>query len=118
MGRKVWNMMLLHFLFFLYSLTGIFSKLAAQERFFSHAFLKFYINEFIILFFYAIGWQQVIKRIPLTTAFINKSITIVWGLVWGVALFGEKISIKKLVSIGFVIAGMMVYVKADETNYG
>lgn len=110
--------MLLHLLFFLYSLTGIFSKLAARERFFSLDFLKFYVAEFIVLFFYAIGWQQVIKRIPLTTAFINKSITAAWGLVWGAVLFEEDITIKKLISIVFVIAGMAVYVKADEAKYG
>ena len=40
------------------------------------------------------------------------------GLVWGAVLFEEDITIKKLISIVFVIAGMAVYVKADEAKYG
>lgn len=28
---------------------------------------------------YAIVWQQIIKRLPLTAAHANKAVTIVWG---------------------------------------
>ena len=111
---KVRNMLFLHLLLLIYSLTGIFSKLAAGQKMFSSAFFKFYIMEFIILFFYAVGWQQIIKKIPLTTAFINKSVTIVWGLIWGIVFFGETVTVKKSVSIILVIAGMIMYVKSDE----
>ena len=116
MGRKVWNVILLHVLLFFYSLTGILSKLAARERFFSLSFLKFYATEFIIFFIYAIGWQQVIKKIPLTTVFINKSITIAWGLIWGTIFFGETITLKKVISMSLVISGMIIYVKGDENQ--
>ena len=44
----------------------------------------------------AIGWQQVIKRIPLTTAFANKAVTVVWGLVWGALFFREAVTPGKL----------------------
>lgn len=111
--NKIRNLLFLHLLLMLYSLTGIFSKLAAGQRIFSFNFIKFYSMEFVILFFYAIGWQQVIKRVSLTTAFINKSATILWGLIWGVVFFGETVTLKKIISMILVISGMIIYVKGD-----
>ena len=32
---------------------------------------------------YAFGWQQVIKHLPLTTAYANKAVTVVWGILLG-----------------------------------
>mgnify|MGYP001043716483 CR=1 FL=1 len=112
--NKIKNLLILHVLLVLYSLTGIFSKLAGGQRVFSFEFIKYYLIEFAILFFYAIGWQQIIKKVSLTTAFINKSVTIFWGMIWGVLLFGENITAKKVVSFIFVIVGMVIYAKGDE----
>lgn len=112
--NRIKSILALHLLFMLYSLTGICSKLAAGQRMFSYEFMKFYLVEFAVLFLYAIGWQQIIKRISLTTAFINKSATIAWGLVWGVLFFGETVTLRKTASLILVISGMIIYVKGDE----
>ena len=36
---------------------------------------------------YAAGWQQVIKHLPLTTAYANKAVTVVWGILAGSGRF-------------------------------
>ena len=55
--------------------------------------IKFKVQAMVaILGIYAIGWQQVIKRMPLTTAYANKAVTLVWGLVWGLLLFHEQLN--------------------------
>ena len=74
----------LHGMLMVYSMSGICSKLAAGESFLSARFCIYYAVIIVLLGVYAIGWQQVIKRIPLTTAFANKAVTVVWGIVWGV----------------------------------
>lgn len=69
---------------------------------------------FLILAVYAIGWQQIIKRLPLTTAFANKAVTVVWGIVWGALFFDEAISLGKLLGAALIIGGVVLFVKADE----
>lgn len=66
-----------------------------------------------MLGFYAIGWQQIIKRLPLTTAFANKAVTVVWGIIWGAVFFQEKVTIGKVIGAILVILGVVVYANAD-----
>ena len=97
-----------------YSMSGICSKLAAGESFLSARFCIYYAVIIVLLGVYAIGWQQVIKRIPLTTALANKAVTVVWGIVWGWFFFGESITPGKLIGAGMVIAGVVLFAKSDE----
>ena len=82
----------LHALMALFSLSPVCSKLAGQQDFLSVPFLVFYSLVIVILGVYALAWQQVIKRMPLTTAYANKAVTVVWGMVWGTLLFHETIT--------------------------
>lgn len=66
----------------------------------------------LLLGFYAIGWQQIIKRLPLTTAFANKAVTIVWGMIWGLLFFNEKITTGKVIGALLVMVGIILYSKA------
>ena len=104
----------LHGMLMVYSMSGICSKLAAGESFLSALFCIYYAVIIVLLGVYAIGWQQVIKRIPLTTAFANKAVTVVWGIVWGWFFFGESITPGKLIGAGMVIAGVVLFAKSDE----
>ena len=79
----------------------------------SVGFCFYYAIIIILLGFYAIGWQQIIKRLPLTTAFANKAVTVVWGIIWGALFFHESITIGKVVGAALVITGVVIYAKAD-----
>ena len=63
----------------------------------------------MILGVYALAWQQVIKRMPLTTAYANKAVTVVWGMVWGMILFGESITPQKVLGAAVIVAGVVLY---------
>lgn len=107
------TLMMLHLLLLLYSSSGYFSKNAAKQVFFSAKFLLFYGAMLAVLAIYALGWQQIIKRLPLTTAFANKAVTVVWGIVWGTLFFGEAITPGKLAGAALIIGGVVLFVKAD-----
>ena len=79
--KKLKVLLVLHILLVLFSTSGIMSKLAAGYDFMSLGFILCYGGMVCILGVYAIGWQQVIKRLPLTTAYANRAVTVVWGLV-------------------------------------
>lgn len=104
----------LHLMLMIYSMSGICSKLAAQEKFLSFKFCLFYAFIIILLGFYAIGWQQIIKRLPLTTAFANKAVTVVWGIIWGAVFFHETVTVGKVIGAALVIIGVVIYARADE----
>ena len=114
MGRiDVKSFVSLHLLFVLYSLTDLFGKMAASFAFDDPRFYLLYGAVLGVLFLYAIGWQQAIKRLPLTTAFSNRAITVLWGLVWGVLFFQEELNPLKLLGAAIVVAGVVLYSRAD-----
>ena len=100
---------LLHALMFLFSLSPVCSKLAGRQPFLSVPFFVFYGLVIVILGVYALAWQQVIKRMPLTTAYANKAVTVVWGMVWGMLLFGESITPQKVLGAAVIVAGVVLY---------
>ena len=99
----------LHVLLLFYSLSGIFSKNAAYQPVLSIPFFLLYGCMLAVLFIYAIGWQQIIKRLPLTVAFANKAVTVVWGMIWGVLIFGESINLQMIGGALLVIVGIVLY---------
>lgn len=111
--KNVKTLLLLHLMLMVYSLSGVFSKLAAAEPFLSVRFCLFYGAVILLLGFYAIAWQQIIRAIPLTTAFANKAVTSAWGLVWGLLFFREQITVGKLLGVALVIVGVVLFSTAD-----
>lgn len=109
------NIILLQIIFLLYSFGGYFAKTAAMQEFLSVKFIVSYMIFFLILGLYAIFWQQIIKTVPLTTAYANKVVTVIWGVVWGAVFFGEKITVGKLIGTVFIVAGIVVYAMADDS---
>ena len=109
-------LLLLHALMLVFSLTGVMSKLASRQEPLSPAFMGFYGAMLAILAFYALAWQQVIKRMPLTAAYANRAVTVVWGIVWGVLVFHEGISPLKLVGAAVVLAGVVLFAIADNED--
>ena len=107
-------LVLLHILLAIYSMGGICSKMSAQNDFLSFGFIFWYGLVILNLGIYAIVWQQIIKHLPLTTAYANKAVTIVWGILWGLLFFQEQIKWNMVVGAVIVIAGVILVVKSDE----
>ena len=65
---------------------------------------------------YAVGWQQIIKRLSLTYAYANKAVTVLWGIVWGMLLFREQVSALKLLGAAVVLAGVVLFSLAEKDD--
>lgn len=68
----------------------------------------------MILGTYAIFWQQIIKRMPLSSAYANKAITVVWGMIWGLLIFNESITIQKLLGALIVVTGVVLFAFSEK----
>ena len=104
----------LHFILLLYSFVGVFMKLAFQNEMFSFNFFLFAGLAVLFLGIYAIIWQQVLKKLPLTVAFTNKAICIVWGMLWGALFLGDQITWYKILGSLIVFPGVVLVVSSNE----
>ena len=116
-NRKIIIFLLLHILLVVFSFSGVFSKIAAGQEFLSLKFCICYGGLLLILGIYAICWQQIIKRIPLTLAYANKAVTVFWGMIWGMLFFSEIITVKKVIGAVFVIIGVVLYSIEDNKKH-
>lgn len=111
---KLQIFMILHLSLFFSSLSGVASKMAAKSTFLSWEFFLYYGLVLFIMFAYALIWQQVLKHVPLTLAYANKPVSLIWGMVWGAIFFGEKIRLSMIAGALIIFAGIYLVVTSDE----
>ncbi len=109
----VWVLLLLHVSLLFSSLSGVCSKKAALADFMSLPFFFWYGLVLVIMFGYAVLWQQILKRMPLTVAYANKPVGLIWGMIWGTLLFQERITWNMLLGAGIIFVGIFLVVTAD-----
>ncbi|MBR5799079.1 MAG: transporter [Lachnospiraceae bacterium] len=111
-GMKLKDILLLQFVFLIYSMNSIVAKFASTEEF-GLKFILLYGLEVAILGIYAILWQQVIKKFELSVAYANKAVTLIWAMLWGSVLFKEQITVSKVAGILLVITGIVILNSKD-----
>jgi drug/metabolite transporter (DMT)-like permease len=111
---KLKDFLFLHIVLIMYSVGAIFSKIAASKEFLSLQFIFYYGLVIVVLFLYAILWQQILKKLPLTIAFANKAIVVVWGIIWGKLLFGEIIKLNMVIGAIIIVVGIYCVVADNE----
>ena len=102
------NLLLLQGIVIIYTLSGVAGKLAAGYGFLSLGFILCYGVEILILGIYAVLWQQIIKKFDLSIAYANRSIALLWSMLWAVILFKEKVTVQNLIGVAIVIAGTII----------
>ena len=60
---------------------------------------------------YAICWQQVLKRIELSTAYMFKGTSLIFVMLLGYAAFGETITIMNIIGAVVIVLGIILYAK-------
>ena len=102
------NILILQLVIVIYTLSGVAAKGAAGYETLSWQFILFYGMEIAILGVYAILWQQIIKRFDLSVAYANRSMAILWSLVWAVIFFHERVTINNVLGVLIVLAGTIL----------
>lgn len=102
----------LHLAIFIYTLSSVFSKVASNSLgangIFAVKTLMALAGLIFIQGIYAIIWQQIIKKIDLSVAYVNKGVTMIWTLIWSVVLFSEKLQIRDIVGTIIILMGIVV----------
>ena len=113
-----WKMVLLiQAMVFLYSLTSMLSKVAsnamAEYGFWSWQYILLFGSMIAVLGIYAVLWQQVLKKVDLITAYVHKSTTLIWSLLWATALFRETVRWNNVLGIIIIVIGIVLVTKDD-----
>ncbi len=92
----------------IYTLSGVAGKLASEYPVLSFPFIAFYGLEVLILGVYALVWQQIIKKVELSMAFANRSLSLLWSMLWSTCIFHETITLQNMLGIVVVIVGVLL----------
>lgn len=109
-GNKIkWkNVLQLQAVVVIYTISSVMAKTASMHKDNKMLFLIFFGLEFVMLGVYAILWQQMIKRFELSVAYANRAMAILWSMIWAVIFFHDQITVRNLLGVAIVIAGIML----------
>lgn len=105
---KIKNIVLLQAVVIFYTVSGVMSKEASASDGNLPRFLFFFGMEFVVLGVYAVLWQQMIKRFELSVAYANRSMAVVWSMVWAVVFFHDTITPQNIAGVALVTAGTLI----------
>lgn len=119
-SREISKIIALLLINLLYASVGIFTKLASQYDFLSWSYIVFFGIAVGIIGIYAILWQQLIKRIDLTTACVFKGTGLIYAMLFAYFIFDEQISWNNILGVLIIITGIVLYAyhpKAQNTKH-
>lgn len=97
----------------LYSISGVFNKMAALQSFPSWSFILYYGASMAVLVIYTFIWQRILRNVSLTTAYCNRPVSMVWGMMWGVLLFQETVTWNMILGTVIILAGVFTTVRSE-----
>ena len=101
------QIILLQAIIIIYTISSIMAKFASGGETLEKIVLFFGLD-LLFLGIYAICWQQMIKIFPLSVAYANRAMALLWSAIWAKIIFGESISGRQMFAIGLVIIGTMI----------
>lgn len=97
--------------FAIYAGTSYFTRSAAAFPFLSRNYLLYIAGAVLTMGLYALLWQQIIKRMPVSDAYMFKGTSILFIFAIAVVFFGETINWKNIAGALLVILGIALYAK-------
>ena len=96
----------------LYACVGICTKMAALQTPMSWAYMLWFVGAVAIIAIYALLWQQVLRRIELSTAYLFKGTTLIFIMLFAALLFGEAITLPNILGSVLIIIGITLLAKS------
>lgn len=115
MRMKIKNIIQLQLVVIIYTISSVMSKIAAGYRQDIVRFVIFFALEFLILGLYAILWQQLIKKFDLSVAYANRSMALLWSILWAFIFFRDTITVKNIIGVIFVVIGTFI-INLDDSS--
>lgn len=98
----------------LYACVSIFTKYASQQEFMSWNYMCGLIGAVCVMGLYAVLWQQVLKRIELSMAYMFKGTSLIFVMLLAHVLFGEQIAWNNIIGAIIIISGIVLFANSAE----
>ena len=95
-----------------YACVGVCTKMAALQETGSWPYLLWFGGAVAIIAVYALLWQQVLRRIELSTAYMFKGTTLIFTMLIAALLFGEHITIPNIVGSIIIVTGIVILARS------
>lgn len=92
----------------LYACVSVFTKYASQQSFMSWNYILGLVGAIGMMGLYAVLWQQVLKRIELSLAYMFKGTSIVFVMLLAYVLFCEQITWNNILGSTIIIIGIVL----------
>lgn len=98
----------------LYACVSIFTKYASQQDFMSWNYMLSLIGAVGVMGLYAVLWQQVLKRIELSLAYMFKGTSLIFVMLLAYILFCEQITWNNIIGAMIIISGIVLFANSTE----
>lgn len=96
---------------FLYACESLCTKYASQHDFLSLEYCLGMAGAVGILGAYAICWQQILKRVELSTAYMFKGTSLIFVMLLAFALLGEQITLNNVIGASVIVFGITLFAR-------
>lgn len=97
------------FLNLLYACVGVGTRYAAGEEFLSKGYVFGFGLAIVLMGIYAVLWQQVLKYIDLSVAYMFKGTSLIFTMLLAYWLFREPITPHNIIGAAIIILGIILY---------
>lgn len=98
----------------LYACVSLFTKYASQQEFMSWNYMVGLIAAVGVMGLYAVLWQQILKRIELSMAYMFKGTSLVFVMLLAYIFFGEQITWNNIIGAIIIISGIVLFAHSAE----
>lgn len=95
----------------LYAGSSVFSKFASLQEFLSLKYCLGIAGAIGVMGAYAVCWQQILKRVELSMAYMFKGTSLIFVMLLAFALFGEQITLMNVIGAAVIISGIRLFTK-------
>lgn len=95
----------------LYACVTLYTKYASQQEMGSVAYCLGLAGAIGVMGLYAICWQQILKRVELSTAYMFKGTSLIIVMLFAYALFGEQITATNIIGSVVIVGGIMLFAR-------
>lgn len=95
----------------LYACVSLLTKYASQQEFGSIAYCLGLAGAIGVMGAYAVCWQQILKRVELSTAYMFKGTSLIFIMLFAFALFGEQITATNIIGAVVIVGGIMLFAR-------
>ena len=102
-------------IYLFFSLSSVFMKFASLQ---SNMFYKlvFFGLSILTLGIFSIAWQRLLNKFDLSKVYFFKATTIIWGMIFGILLFNEEVTINMIIGVVETTLGVATILTGEKND--